>query len=678
MSVSILILFLSHCTPTNSIPAVPKAVPAAKPAPATKPAPVAQQPGENLTDAEKVSRLQRGMDADRKEIEALMQQMDDPESEYQKGLMEFQKLETRLEEQKKALEQAKQKGDKTCATELEKSLPELQKQWQLAKDRSNLLLEERKTVQQKIAALNDKIQQDQKALDQLTGKPAPAPMTKPTQEPTATPPNEAAKPEASAPPKADTAPPPTPPAPAEEPTPPKAPAIPIIGELTKKNKPGSAELSSAKKEAQTRKAEADKARAKVDSITQRINTLQRNVELEQKLLNTSRQKVDNVNKTLSLLREEQSKLYDQGKSDLEVWKKMQLELARAEEAQGEVRKSTNRLTALQAELTSWQSSQITALNEANQKKLEANAAQEKVAELQNPYTWKNVLQWLIDRGPVVGAILFAMFVFNWLVRLLSKRILLVHVRSTRRRSKEREVEQRADTLSGVLRNFCAILIWGGGTLMILTVLNVPIGPLMGGAAVFGLAVAFGAQNLIRDYFTGFMLLVEDQYGVKDVVKIGDIAGQVERITLRMTVLRDLEGVLHFIPHGTITRISNMTHSWSRALFDVGIAYRENVDRVIAVLRELGEQMQADPEFGPMITEKLEMLGVNSFDESSVTIRFFIKTRPMKQWQVKRELLRRIKNRFDELGIEIPFPHRTVYHRHEVGDSSHAELGHEAA
>jgi small-conductance mechanosensitive channel len=208
------------------------------------------------------------------------------------------------------------------------------------------------------------------------------------------------------------------------------------------------------------------------------------------------------------------------------------------------------------------------------------------------------------------------------------------------------------------------LILGGGSLMILDEVGIPIVPLMGGAAVLGLAVAFGAQNLIKDYFSGFMVLLEDQYGINDVVQIGDVSGQVEHISLRITVLRDLEGVVHFIPHGTITTISNLTHGWSRALFDVGVAYKEDTDRVIGVLRELAGELRGDPQFGRLILDDPEMLGVDDLADSAVVIKFFVKTVPLGQWAVKRELLRRIKKRFDELGIEIPYPHHTVYHRYD--------------
>jgi small conductance mechanosensitive channel len=204
--------------------------------------------------------------------------------------------------------------------------------------------------------------------------------------------------------------------------------------------------------------------------------------------------------------------------------------------------------------------------------------------------------------------------------------------------------------------------------MILDTIGAPITTLMGGAAVFGLAIAFGAQSLIKDYFYGFMILLEQQYTINDVIKIGDIAGQVERITLRMTVLRDLEGRVHFIPHGAITSTTNLTHGWSRAVFEIGVAYKEDADDVIDLIKQLGQQLRNDSQYGPLMLEDLTMLGVDAFCESAITIKFFIKTPPLKQWEVKRELLRRIKRAFDERGIEIPFPHRTIYHRHEIPDN----------
>jgi small conductance mechanosensitive channel len=150
----------------------------------------------------------------------------------------------------------------------------------------------------------------------------------------------------------------------------------------------------------------------------------------------------------------------------------------------------------------------------------------------------------------------------------------------------------------------------------------------------------------------------------DVVRIGDVTGKVERITLRMTMLRDAEGIVHFIPHGTISTVSNFAHGWSRAVFDIGVSYHADVDQVMLVLLDLARELKRDPRFGPLIIDEPEMQGVDRFGDSSVAIKFALKTQPQKQQLVRRELLRRIKRRFDDLGIEIPFPCRTVYHRRE--------------
>lgn len=275
----------------------------------------------------------------------------------------------------------------------------------------------------------------------------------------------------------------------------------------------------------------------------------------------------------------------------------------------------------------------------------------------------NLWRWFVIRGPRVLGILVGLLALLWAVRLAEGRIVRLLTGRADHGSLE-DRENRAKTLVGVFHSVTTLVICAGGALMLLTEVGVNIVPLMGGAAVVGLAVAFGAENLIRDYFYGFMILLENQYTVNDVVKLGDLSGQVERITLRLTVLRGLDGTAHFIPNGQITSLSNLTHGWSRALFDVGIAYKEDVDQVMAILMDLGRELRRDPMFAGLILDDPEMLGVDSLADSAVVIKFLIKTRPLKQWTVKREMLRRIKRRFDELGIEIPFPHRTIYHRQE--------------
>jgi small conductance mechanosensitive channel len=187
-----------------------------------------------------------------------------------------------------------------------------------------------------------------------------------------------------------------------------------------------------------------------------------------------------------------------------------------------------------------------------------------------------------------------------------------------------------------------------------------IGPLLASVGVLGLAISFGAQSLVKDVISGTFMLLEGQFGIGDVVRVTDVSGQVEKITLRTTVLRDSQGVVHIIPNGEITRVSNLTKTWSRAVLDVGVAYKEDVDRVIAVLDELGREFHADPEWGALLVEEPLVLGVEDLGDSAVVIRVSARTLPEKQWDVAREWRRRIKKRFDRENIEIPFPHLTFY------------------
>lgn len=219
---------------------------------------------------------------------------------------------------------------------------------------------------------------------------------------------------------------------------------------------------------------------------------------------------------------------------------------------------------------------------------------------------------------------------------------------------------RTRTLLDVARNALMVILSVLTTLMVLAELGVEIAPLLAGAGVVGLAVGFGAQTLVKDVITGAFILIENLFEVGDVIQVGDKAGVVESVTIRRVRLRDLAGTVHTIPFSAITTVSNLTRDFAFYVFDVGVAYREDVDAVIDTLVELGAQLQADPEFAPLILAPLEILGVDAFADSAVIIKVRFKTLPIKQWAVGREFNRRMKRRFDELGIEIPFPHRTIY------------------
>lgn len=219
---------------------------------------------------------------------------------------------------------------------------------------------------------------------------------------------------------------------------------------------------------------------------------------------------------------------------------------------------------------------------------------------------------------------------------------------------------RARTLLPLMRKALLMVLSIIVALIVLSELGVHIGPLLAGAGIIGLAVGFGAQKLVQDIITGVFILLEDAVAVGDVVQVAGIGGLVEDMSIRSIRLRDLSGNVHTIPFSSVDTVTNMTKGYSYYLIDIGVAYREDTDQVAAVCRTIVEDMRSEPEFGQEILEPLDVLGVDQFADSAVIIKARIKTRPIKQWSVGREFNRRMKKRFDELGIEIPFPHRTLY------------------
>ena len=195
--------------------------------------------------------------------------------------------------------------------------------------------------------------------------------------------------------------------------------------------------------------------------------------------------------------------------------------------------------------------------------------------------------------------------------------------------------------------------------MTLTTLGIDATPVLAGGAILSVALGFGAQDLMRDVIGGVFMILEDQLRVGDIASINGNTGEVEAIRLRTTVMRGLDGTVHIIPNGSIKQLSNMTKNFSYSVINLGIAYKENVDSVMALLREIGRELRADSDFSLKTLAPLEVMGVDDFAESAVVIKLRIKTVPVDQWAVGRELRRRIKNRFDAEGIEIPYPHVSV-------------------
>ena len=261
---------------------------------------------------------------------------------------------------------------------------------------------------------------------------------------------------------------------------------------------------------------------------------------------------------------------------------------------------------------------------------------------------------------LLGAILLVRFMRRAVVRLQSK----VSEDTTPMRSL-----QRTQTLAKVASSAGMVVIWSFAVIYILSELGFNLAPLLAGVGVIGLAVGFGAQNLVRDVVTGFFILFEDQYGVGDIIEINQTAaGKVEQLTLRVTGMRGLDGTLHYIANGEIKVVSNRSKDWARAIVDVGVAYKEDPDKVRTVLESVATEAKNERELGRNLYDTPEILGVEMLGEYEVVWRMTADTKPGKQWQVARDLRERVKVAFDAAGVEIPYPHRVMVSANSDADA----------
>jgi moderate conductance mechanosensitive channel len=301
------------------------------------------------------------------------------------------------------------------------------------------------------------------------------------------------------------------------------------------------------------------------------------------------------------------------------------------------------------------------------------------------------LAWLVENlinpGLTILLVLFIAVVLNRLAkRSIRKGVTRMKnpetTRGGRRRSRnatkdDEAIEnlrrtQRADALGNVATSLAGVVIWSIAVIMALGQIGINLGPLIAGAGIIGVAVGFGAQDLVKDFLSGVFMLIEDQYGVGDIIDAGEASGVVEGITLRSTRLRDIDGTLWHIPNGEIRRVGNMTQEYSRALLDIGIAYGADIDAAVEIIQGVSDEMSYDSNWGALIIDDPKVLGVQTLGPDSVDIRLLVKTVATRQFEVARELRRRIKYAFDAAGIEIPFAQRTVWLRTEtpvaLGDS----------
>ncbi|MCH7788513.1 MAG: mechanosensitive ion channel family protein [Acidobacteria bacterium] len=294
-----------------------------------------------------------------------------------------------------------------------------------------------------------------------------------------------------------------------------------------------------------------------------------------------------------------------------------------------------------------------------------------------------IVDWVIDRPLRIGLVVLV----AWIVKRIVHHMIGKVVDRIRSDSTERQMERvrrlspgvlaaaddaarergkaRAETVGLVLRSFSSALIWTIALFVVLSELDVNVAPLIAGAGIAGIALGFGAQSVVQDFLSGMFMLIEDHYGVGDVIDVGDATGTVERMSLRTTSIRDAQGTVWHISNGEIRRVGNFSQLWSRALIDVGVAYETDIRLAQGVIQRVGTELWEDPEWGDgVVMEPPEVLGVQNLGGDAVQIRLIVKTRPSSQWTVERELRLRIKEALDEAGIEMPFAQRTVWLRQQ--------------
>ena len=277
-------------------------------------------------------------------------------------------------------------------------------------------------------------------------------------------------------------------------------------------------------------------------------------------------------------------------------------------------------------------------------------------------SWDEVVGWLTGDGIRVLIIVVVAIWMNFLLRRAVPRALRVAIGRQMEGQPQEEIDQRVHTLEVVISGTGRAIIGLVALIMILPIVGIPVSPLLASIGIVGLAIGFGAQSLVKDVISGLFIIADNQYSKGDVVTVGGMSGLVEDVGIRRTVLRDLDGIVHYIPNGEIIVASNFTQEYSRVNLNVGVAYGEDLDRVMAVIDQVGEEMASDPKYGPMIITPPKALRVDNLGDSSVDIKIVGDTKPIKQWEVTGELRKRLKQAFDEQGIEIPFPHRVIVTR----------------
>jgi small conductance mechanosensitive channel len=611
---------------------------------------VAERTPDEFSDAERLLRMQQVVALDEAKLERLRTDLASRQVFLDELTGQMAAFQTTWDEMTAQLEALEPESDE--ARSLQDEIKRLEQQYERFNRHSNLTFQAERALREQIRGLEEKIQTDRRALAVFRG----TQPIEPGQEPEA--------------PTAAPEPPPSPPSsgislvpgiPVEAPS--GAPAgapEPLL--------PETPEQIAARQELERKQQTARSAERAVVTFVQRKEALDVQIGLERTLLQVDEEALENLE---GYIGERAARLEALVAADVPR-RELSERRAQLERLRAEVERVSDEVARRRVDLSSLEERLIYATGEmervteyAGQKRGEAEAARKWLVWLESPLYPGNLTRWAVERGPRVLAVLLLAGLVLVFLRFSLRRIARAVV--TKSRKARSTAVNRADTLALSFESLATTLILAACVLLVLQEAGLNVQTVLGGAAILGVAIAFGAQNLMRDYFTGFMMLLEDQYELGDLVTIGNITGTVERVNMRVTMLRDLEGRVHFIPNGQIGSLTNRTYDWARALVDIPVGPEQDVDRVMALLVEVAQGLKADPAWSEEIVGEPQMLGVDKFTESGVVIKLMLKTQPERLFPIRRELLRRIKRAFDEAGIEPGFPQRVVRGSGETTD-----------
>ncbi len=605
---------------------------------------VGEPASETASDATRVVRIRQVIELDTQHLRWLRSEIGSQTRWFERlsaGMGEVAKERDETRERLETLE-ANPESDPAEIATFRAKVEELQEDWSLYDVQTDLALKGEKTVRRQLEALEKKIAKEERALGLLTGEIEIAlPETAPAEAGGSL--SEAAKPVSPRLPV---------PVRSAEPTP-----------APKQTESSSAMTSAqlqARRAVESRERDVEVAKIALSDFVERKRALARQVEFEEGLAENERKQIENLERVLGVFTERVEKYREANAAAEKIQRRERgnREIARIiEEGRERSEGRAAYIATLVERLAHLDESELSVTAEVDAKQEAAAEARRRAMWLESPIHPRNIQHWAKERGPRILLVLLAAFLLLTFVRLSARRIARTLVR--RRRGSRATGTGRADTLAFSFRAVSRVLIVVLAVLLVLQEAGVDLKTVLGGAAILGVAIAFGAQDLMRDYFSGFLILAEDQYQLGDLITIGTVTGTVESVNMRVTVLRDLEGRVHFMPNGSIDHVTNRTYAWGRPVIEVPVAYDEDVDRVMDALVQIAKELGQDPAWEGKVIGEPEMLGVDKFTEYGVVIKFMVKTKPEQLFAVRRELLRRISIRFNELGIRITVPQRIL-------------------